>query len=178
MLPTEQSKSQWYAIRVKSNREWVATEALRGKDYEVFLPVYHDSRNRNGHKRSIEVPLFSGYVFGRFDPAWRLPILTTPAVVNIVGIGNVPAPVDPEEMAAVFEITRSGLPVMPHPFLSAGQRVRLERGPLRGASGTILEEVDGEKLVVSVSLLQRSIAVAVDPEWVTPPAPFSMETNA
>ena len=168
MLASE--RSGWYAIRVKSNREWVATQALRGKDYEVFLPVYHDSRYRNTQKRTVEVPLFTGYVFSRFDPARRLPILTTPAVVHIVGIGNVPEPVDPEEMASVFELAKSGLPVSPHPFLSAGQKVKLERGPLRGASGTIVEEGNRDKLVVSVSLLQRSIAVTVEAEWLASPA--------
>jgi len=157
--------SPWYAIRVKSNREWVATQALRGKDYEVFLPVYRDARYRNKQKRPVEVPVFSGYVFSRFDPARRLPILMTPAVVHIVGIGNVPQPVDPEEMASVFELVKSGLPVAPHPYLKAGQKVKLEQGPLRGTTGTILEEANGGKLVVSVSLLQRSIAVSVEPEW-------------
>lgn len=156
----------WYAIRVKSNREWIAMQALRGKNYEVFLPVYHLARCRNNQKRTLEVPLFAGYVFSRFDPVRRLPILMTPAVVHIVGIGNVPTPVDPEEMVAVLEVAKSGLPVSPHPYLRAGQKVRLDGGPLRGASGTLLEQGDGDKLVVSISLLQRSIAVAVEPDWV------------
>jgi transcription antitermination factor NusG len=75
-------------------------------------------------------------------------------------------PVDSREMASVFEVAKSGLPASPHPYLRAGQNVKLERGPLRGASGTILEEQDGDKLVVSVSLLQRSIAVNVEADWI------------
>jgi transcription antitermination factor NusG len=169
--------SKWYAIRVKSNREWVTAQALQGKEFAVFLPVYHDLRYRNGQRREVQVPLFAGYVFSRFDSNHRLAILTTPGVVHIVGIGNVPEPVDPDEMAAVVEITKSGLPISPHPYLTAGQKVRLERGPLRGTTGTILEQGDGGRLVVSVSLLQRSIAVAVERDWVTTLAPLRFETN-
>ena len=164
-------QSRWYAIRVKSNREWTTTQALRGKDLEVFLPIYRQSRARSGQRRTVEVPLFSGYVFSRFNIHNRLPVLTTPGVVHIVGFGNVPEPVDQDQMEVVLEIANSGLTVSPHPYLAAGQKIRLERGPLRGASGTVLRERDGDRLVVSVSLLQRSIAVAVEPEWIEPQTP-------
>jgi transcription antitermination factor NusG len=167
--------ARWYAVRVKSNRERVTTQALRGKGLEVFLPVYHNAKGRSRPCQAIEVPVFAGYVFSRFDPHNRLPILTTPGVVHIVGIGNVPEPVDPDEMEAVFEIAKSGLKVSPHPYLAAGQKVRLESGPLRGAIGTVLQEKDGDRLIVSVSLLQRSIAVVVDPQWIKPPTPLRIE---
>jgi transcription antitermination factor NusG len=162
--------SQWYAIRVKSNRERVTAQALEGKDYEVFLPVYRESRYRNQVERSVEVPLFGGYLFCRFDPKYRLPILTVPGVVHIVGFGKTVQPVDEQEIAAVFDVVRSGLAVSPHTYLPVGRQVRIGKGPLRGTGGIILENKDGRRLIVSVSLLQRSVAVELEPDWIEPAA--------
>jgi transcription antitermination factor NusG len=159
---------QWYAIRVKSNREGLTAKALQGKDYEVFLPVYHQCRSSPRGGRTVAVPLFAGYVFCRFDAQNRLPILTVPGVVHIVGFGNVPYPVDAGEMNRVMALTQSQLRVMPHPYLAVGQRVRLHGGPLRGIDGIILSHQGEHRLVVSISLLQRSIAVPVDRDWASP----------
>lgn len=156
----------WYAVRVKSNRERITAEALKGKNLEVLLPVYHEYRSSGHGPRLLALPLFAGYVFCRFDPQNRLPVLTVPGVVNVVGFGKVPEPVDAAEMDRITALTQSQLPVKPHPYLPVGERVRLEAGPLRGVEGIILAHQGEHKLVLSVSLLQRSVSVNVQREWV------------
>jgi len=158
----------WYAIRVKSNRERMAADALRGKGLQVFLPVYHRRRMRNGTMSSLPVPLFPGYLFCRFDVRTRLPILTVPGVVNIVGIGKEPHAVEEAEMGRLLALAESNLPLTPLPYLLPGEHVRIQRGPLRGIEGVILSTEDQDRLVVSVSLLQRSVAVDVERGWLGP----------
>jgi transcription antitermination factor NusG len=159
---------QWYAVRVKSNREWVTAEALKGKDFEVFLPTYRQHGSGRNTARAITVPLFAGYLFCRFDVGNRLPILMVPGVVHIVGYGNIPEPVDADEIARVFAVTQSHLQVTPYPYPPVGEYVRLEAGPLRGVVGVVLAHQDENKLVVSVTLLQRAIAVDVERDWIAP----------
>lgn len=160
-------KKSWYALRVKSNRERVTTEALKGKGFVVCLPFYRERSRRTDRIQTIELPLFPGYLFCSFDVSNRLPILTVPGVVHIVSIGKTPQPVDETEMAAVFAVIKSGLRVMPAPYLPVGQRILLERGPLSGVEGVIVAHKNEEQFIVSVSLLQRSIAVQVDRDWIS-----------
>jgi len=157
---------QRYAVRVKSNREHVTANALRGKEYEVCLPLYREVREKTKGPREVELPLFAGYLFCRFDPRHRLPILTVPGVVDIVGFGKEPQPVDAGEMASILALIQSPLPLMPYLKPPVGRRVRLLCGPLRGVEGTVLAHKDEHKLVVSISLLQRSVAVDVERHWV------------
>jgi transcription antitermination factor NusG len=158
----------WYAIRVKSNRERITAEALKGKGFPVCFPRYRDHSQRANSDRTIERPLFPGYLFCCFDVTKRLPILTSPGVVHIVSCGRTPQPVDEREMSAVLSIVQSGLAAKPHQFLSIGQNIRLDRGPLAGAQGVILSYLGEAEFVVSVSLLRRSIAVKVDRDWMNP----------
>jgi transcription antitermination factor NusG len=155
----------WYAIRVKSKREHVTADALRGKDYEVCLPMYRKLRANASGAREVESPLFAGYVFCRFDPRHRLPILTIPGVVHIVGLGKEPQPVDASEMASIFALVQTRVRMTPYPHPPVGRRVTLRLGPLRGVEGTILAHKDEHKLVVSISLLQRSVVVDVESRW-------------
>lgn len=161
------SSPQWFAIRVKSNRERVTADALRGRDVEVCLPVYQEHRSSRNRARVVELPLFAGYVFGRFDVNRRLPVITAPGVVHIVSVGNVPQPVDSREMASIFALLQTKIAAAPHPY-ATGCRVQLRAGPLRGVEGIVVTHSAATKLILSVTLLQRSIAVAVDPEWVQP----------
>jgi transcription antitermination factor NusG len=118
--------------------------------------------------KQLDLPLFPGYLFSRFDVGNRLPILTTPGVISIVGAGKTPLPVDDEEIDAIRAILRSGLTAQPWPFLCVGSRVYLEGGPLAGVEGIITNTDKVYRLVVSVSLLQRSVAVEIDREWARP----------
>jgi transcription antitermination factor NusG len=115
----------------------------------------------------LERPLFPGYVFCRFDPIHRLPILTTPGVVSIVGVGKEPAPISDSEVEAIQVVLRSGCAAGPCPFLREGQRVRVNRGSLEGLEGILIQKKSEWRVVVSVTMFQRSVSVAIDREWIS-----------
>jgi len=147
----------------------LASAALRGKGYEEFLPLYRSRRRWSDRVKQLDLPLFPGYLFCRFDPHDRLlPILTTPGMIGIVGAGRTPIPVPDEEIEAVRRILRSGLAAQPWPFLGAGCAVYIERGPLAGLQGVITKADKVDRLIVSVNLLQRSVAVEIDRDWARP----------
>ncbi len=158
----------WFAVRVKSNREKVTSLTLRGMGLEDFLPVYRSVRRYSHRTRTAELPLFPGYVFGRFNPNDRLPVLSIPGVLHIVGISRVPAPVGKHEIEALRRVVESRLFAEPWPFLNVGERVVVDRGPLAGVEGIVMALKKGLRLVISVTLLQRSVAVEIDRDWVRP----------
>jgi transcription antitermination factor NusG len=158
----------WYALRIQCRLSSLASATLRGKGYEEFLPLYHARRRWSDRVKQVELPLFPGYLFCQFDVNDRLPILTTPGVIGIVGAGKLPIPVDLEEIEAIRAILRSGLAAQPWPLLCVGSKVYIERGPLAGLEGIITNTDKVYRLVVSVNLLQRSVAVEIDREWARP----------
>lgn len=157
----------WFALQIRTRREAFAAEHLAGKGYEWFLPVYKSRRLWSDRIKELNAPLFPGYLFCRFDPQNRLPILKTPGVIQIVGCNRVPIPVDEQEIGAIQTLVASGIPNRPWPFLSAGDKVRIESGPLRGVEGILTHVKGNHSLVLSVSLLQRSVAVDIDAAFVT-----------
>ncbi len=167
---------RWYALYVRSRHEKVVESGLRGKGYVAFSPFYRTKRKRVDRIAEIDVPLFPGYVFCQFDANKRLPILTTPGIVGVVGPGHRPEPVEDNEIASIRTIALSGLPVQPWPFLKTGQRVRLQAGPLLGAEGIFLRVKDEYHLVVAITLLQRAVSVVVEKDCVAPL--FSGERHA
>ncbi len=162
------TSEQWFALRVKSRSEKVVSTIARNKGFEEFLPLHQCRRRWSDRLKSVEFPLFPGYVFCRLDPQYRLPVLTIPGVLNFVGIGKVPVPIDDAEIIAIQTAVASGLSTEPWPFLEVGQRVRLEDGPLAGLEGFLVEIRKRYRVVVNVTLLKRSMAVEIDREWVTP----------
>jgi transcriptional antiterminator NusG len=152
----------WFALQVRSRYESRVAEHLSGKGYEIFLPFYKCRKRWSDRIKDVEAPLFPGYLFCRFNPLNRLPILTTPGVIQLVGFNRVPHPVDEGEIDAIQRFVASGIPSQPWPFLQVGDRVRIESGPLRGLEGILIEFKGNHRLVVSVTLLQRSVAVSLD----------------
>jgi transcription antitermination factor NusG len=156
----------WFGLHIKSNFEKVVATILEAKGLEVYCPSFRSRRRWSDRVKEIEEPLFPGYVFCRFDPNNRLPILTTPGVVSIVGVARTPAPIAEDEIRAVQRIVASGVAARPWPFLQVGQRVLIEKGALAGTEGILLELKNRYRIVVSISLLQRSIAAEIDVEMV------------
>jgi transcription antitermination factor NusG len=156
----------WFALRVMSNCERAVVTSLNGKGFDVCLPLCKPySRPR---QKTKERALFPGYVFCCFDPGIPLPVLTVPHVVAIVGRGRIPEPVDPTEMRMVQQLATSGVTAEPYPHLRTGERVRISEGPLEGVEGFVVREQGRDRLVISVSLLQRSVAAEVERSWVEP----------
>jgi len=158
----------WFAILARSGREKYATMLLENAGFECFLPISKSTRKWSDRMKDIEVPLFPGYLFCRMNPNDRLPVLTTPGVIQIAGIGKMPIPVEEHEIAAVRQIEKSGLSAMPWPYLRVGNTARIEEGPLRGVTGIVVKIKSALKLVLSIELLQRSIAVEIDRNWISP----------
>lgn len=167
-LTSTQHNHPWFAVQTRARYENFAAKQLSGRGYDVFLPFYHCKRRWSDRMQEFEVPLFPGYLFCRFNLLDRLPVLTTPGVIQIVGVGKTPVPVDEEEVTALQTAVKTGLPRHPWPFLKLGERVRVEDGPLNGLEGVLLNFKGHYRLVLSVTLLQRSVAVEVDGAWVTP----------
>jgi transcription antitermination factor NusG len=156
----------WFAILARTSREKNATVLLENAGFECYLPTIKFKRQWSDRLKEIELPLFPGYLFCRMNPQNRLPVLMTPGVIQIVGVGKTPVPVDEQEVAAIQRAGKSGVPIMPWPYLQGGQVTQIEQGPLRGLTGIVIRIKSGLKLVLSVNLLQRSIAVEIDRSWV------------
>ena len=159
---------RWFALRVKSNFEKTVATVVHHKGFEEFLPLYRSCHRWSDRFKSVESPLFPGYIFCRIDPNLRLPILTIPGALHFIGIGKVPVPIADSEITAIQNAVRSGLPAEPWEYLNVGQLVRLDYGPLIGLEGILIETRKQFRIVVSVSLLQRSVAVEIERNWVTP----------
>ncbi len=169
--------NEWYAVHVKPNCERTVAAAMEGKGYEAFLPLCWEYRNWAQRVRKVERTVIPGYVFGRFDPGKRLPIMTIPGVTYIVGTRSGPLPVNAEELAAIQRIVQTSVPAEPWPFLVVGEFVTLTFGPLRGLTGRLLETKGRWRIVISVTLLQRSVAVEVDRSWVRAANSAERESN-
>jgi transcription antitermination factor NusG len=157
--------ARWYALTVKPRHERTAAQNLRQKGLEDFSPVYRTRRRWSDRLKDLELHLFPGYVFCRFTYGERMQVLNTPSVTSIVGFGRMPTPVDEAEIEAVRRILASGYPALPWPYLKTGQQVRIEDGCLAGLTGTVVREKDTSRVVVNVELLQRSVAVEIDREF-------------
>ncbi|HWE53633.1 MAG TPA: UpxY family transcription antiterminator [Bryobacteraceae bacterium] len=168
----------WYAVHVKTNFEKVAATILEGKGLEIYLPSYRKPKRWSDRVKAVDCPLFPGYVFCRFDVNNRLPILTTTGVMSIVGAGRVPATISDDELRSVRLIVESGLAATPWPFLRVGQQIVIRKGPLSGMEGILLAQKNKYRIVISISLLQRSIAAEIDADLVCPTQPrFVRQVN-
>jgi transcription termination/antitermination protein NusG len=154
----------WFAVYVKYRHEKTTALALKSKGYESFLPTYVKV-HRN---KKFELPLFPGYVFCRFETSNTLPVLTIPGVFSIIGKGRDPEPISEVDIEAIRRMVGSGLTLCPWPYVFRGQEVRLTSGPMRGIQGVVVDASNERWLVVSVQLLQRSVAVKVERESISP----------
>jgi transcription antitermination factor NusG len=158
----------WYAVRVRSRFEFVTSAVLEERGYETFLPSYRSRRAWSDRMKEVEIPLFPGYLFCRFDAADPYRVLNSPGVVNVISVGPRPLPVDEQEVASIQKVCRSGRDAQPWPFLQVGRRVRVECGPLAGTEGIVLEVKSICRIVVSLTLLQRSVSAEIEREWIRP----------
>lgn len=159
---------QWFALKVRSRAEKTAETFLISRGFDVFCPTFPERRKYSDRVKSVEPALFPGYLFCRLEWSNRFPVLSSPNVEYIVGFGSEPTPVAQKEVAAVRSIVESGTPFQPHPFLRVGQKVRLESGPLADLEGILVGKRGDHRLVVSVGLLQRSVAAEIDSAFVRP----------
>lgn len=158
----------WFALQVRTRWESSAAVVLSGKGYETFLPTYKAEKKRRGRFKEVTAPLFPGYVFCRFNAQKRLPILVTPGVISVVGRGRIPLPLADTEILAIQSVIANGIHAEPWSFLEIGQTVRIDQEPLMGLEGILISFRGSHRIVLSVSLLRRSVALEVDRSYVTP----------
>jgi transcriptional antiterminator NusG len=159
--------AQWFAVAVKPRYDKAVARMLEAKGVETFVPVYKKRHRYATRFREFELPLFPGYVFCRFNALDRLPILITPGVMQILGTGNTPLPLSETEIASLQTAMRAELPVEPLAFLPVGQKVRISRGILSGVEGIVISDKQCVRLVLSVTLLQRSVLLEIDRDQVS-----------
>lgn len=159
---------KWFALQVRTRWESSTAVLLSGKGYQAFLPTFKARKRWNGKLREINTPLFPGYVFCQFDAQKRLPVLVTPGVLSVVGRGRVPLPVDDGEIAAIQTVVSSGFRAEPWPYLELGQKIRIESDALSGLEGILINFKGNQRIVVSVTLLRRSVALEIDRSCVKP----------
>lgn len=154
--------NSWYALYTRHQHEKVVHEVLTGKGFESFLPLYNTAHQWKDRVKRVSLPLFPCYVFLRGPLAQWLPVLSTPGVHSVVGCAGHPATIANAEIDAIRRVVESPMSAEPHPFLKCGDRVRVTAGPLRGLEGLLLRKKNWCKLLLSVEMLQRSVAVEVD----------------
>src|SRR6267142_485329 len=159
---------RWYAAYTCANHEKHVAAELGAREVEHFLPLYSSVRRWKDRRVNLDLPLFPGYVFVRLALGDRLRVVQIPSVVRLVGFGGLPTALPDTEM----EILRSGLSerlrAEPHPFLTVGRRVRITAGPFAGLEGVLKRKKSSLRVVVTLELIQRSVAVDVDVADVRP----------
>jgi len=158
--------SSWFALAVRPRFDKAVAKALDRKGFETFVPLYRKPHPNRRRGADAELPLFPGYVCCRFDVQKRMPILTTPGVIQVLGAGNTPVALAEQEIVALQRAIQAQLPLRPFPFIEVGQRVKIERGVLTGVEGIVMSCKETLRLVLSISLLQRSVLVEINRDQV------------
>jgi transcription antitermination factor NusG len=155
----------WFAAQVKPNYEVTVAKHLRNAGFESLVPLCRTRRKWSDRIKTVEAPLFPGYVFCEFDPQNRMYIDFVPGVNGIVTFGKELAEIDRGEIAAIRSVLIASLEIAPWPRLEAGRQVEIVSGPLRGHFGTVVGDDTDRRLILSITLLNRSLSVEMDPRW-------------
>jgi transcription antitermination factor NusG len=158
--------ADWYALYARHQHEKNVARLLASKGMEVFLPLYRTTRDWSDRKKELSLPLFPCYVFVRRAVEHRLLILRTPGVHSFVEFGGLPAPVPQEEIEGIRRAVARPEGVEPYPFLKCGEWARVISGPLEGLEGILVRKKNHCRLVLSVEMLEKSVAVEVEAKWV------------
>lgn len=158
----------WFAVKVRTKGELLVESSLRDRCHETFLPTYVECKRYTDRVQRVKAALFPGYLFCRFDSDHRLPILQSPGVQHVVGDSRGPIPVEDSEILALQRVVRGSTAVQPWPFLRTGDQVRIQYGSFAGVEGILVSEKGADLLILSVQLLQRSVALQIDRAWIKP----------
>ncbi len=152
----------WYAIWTRSRAEKAVYDQLVRKEIETFLPTVRRISRWKDRKKELDWPLFPGYCFARFDPRETLPILKCVGVAAIISVDGKPAPIATEEIDAIQRLVSTELKFDPCPFLKEGDLVEVMHGPLKGVVGRLVRKGPQTKLVLSITMINRAVAIVFD----------------
>lgn len=157
------SQLSWYAVQTRSRHEKLVQHHLHIRGMSLYLPAVTETHRWSDRRKQVEVLLFPGYVFVQLVPSndWRATVLQTPGVVRLVGCTREGSAIPEEQIASVRTVVERNLPWVSHPFLKAGQRVKVRGGALDGVQGIFLRRGGDDALIISVEVIQRSMALSI-----------------
>jgi transcription antitermination factor NusG len=161
-LSTQTPKPNWYALYTCARHEKRVAEQIERRDVSCFLPLYHSVRRWKDRRKELDLALFPGYVFVQMSLLNKLKVLEVPGVVRFVSFDGHPAVLPDEEIEALRNRLIGNAKMEPHPYLRSGRKVRVHSGPLQGLEGVIVRRKDRCRLIFSIELIQRSLAIEVD----------------
>jgi transcription antitermination factor NusG len=152
----------WYVTCTSPRHEKCVAHQLEERGISSFLPLYSSVRRWKDRRKILELPLFPGYVFVRMNPENRISILRLPGVLGLITFQGKPAQVATDELENLRHGITDGARVRPHPYLKAGRQVRIRTGPMAGLEGIFVRRRDRTRIVLTISLIQRSVSIEVD----------------
>lgn len=159
---TQVPSSPWYVLYTCPRHEKSVATQIERRNFSCFLPVYRSVRRWKDRRKELELALFPGYVFVRMSLENKLRVLEVPGVVRLVSFNGQPASISAGEIETLQNRLSGALEVEPHPYLRKGRRVRVRSGAMQGLEGIIVRRKDRCRVVFSIDLIQRSVAVEVD----------------
>jgi transcription antitermination factor NusG len=167
-LPSEYVESRWYAAYTNPRHEKRVAQQMEGQRICCFLPLYKSVRRWKDRRQQLELPLFPGYVFVHMALKDRLQVLQLPGVVQFVAFNGRPAALPNAEIEALRGGLVRNVPAEPHPYLKIGRRVKVHSGPVAGLEGILVRRKDKFRVVLSIHMIERSVAVEVDETDIAP----------
>jgi transcription antitermination factor NusG len=155
-------ETRWHVAQTRSRHEKCVDAQLSRNSIESYLPLFDSVRKWRDRRTRLQLPLFSGYVFVRIPWRERLRVLKIPGVVRLLSFAGVPAFLEDAEVERLRKGLLQGLRAEPHPFLATGRRVRVRNGPLAGCEGVLKRWKDKTRVVISLEMIHRSIALDID----------------
>jgi transcriptional antiterminator NusG len=165
LIPVDATETeQWYALHTRPRHEKLVVQRLTERGVGTFLPIVSEVHRWSDRKKTVQLPLFSCYVFAKFLPnrAERLNVLRVSGVLGLVGSSGEGSPIPDQQIDAVRSLVDGSIPWSPFPFLKIGQRVRIRGGALEGLEGILVARNGNQTLVISIDAIQRSLAVRVE----------------
>ncbi len=163
---------RWYALYIRSRWEKKVARELTRKSIECFLPLLRESHRWSDRSKTVEVPLFRGYVFVRTELRDRLPVLETDGVLHMIGIRGKPSPIPDEQIEWLRVLVRHPDSIQKKAGHIVGEKVRITSGPFMGVEGVIVMVKGATRLAVSIEAIQQSIVVDILSESITPVKPI------
>jgi transcription antitermination factor NusG len=170
-VPANQDRAaemHWYALYTCARHEKQVARQIEQRHISCFLPVYRSVRRWKDRRKELELALFPSYVFVHIALKDRLKVLQVASAVRFVSFNGHPAPLPEADMESLMSGLSRGVRAEPHPYLTAGRRVRVRSGPLSGAEGILVRRKDKFRVVLSLDLIMRAVAVEVDEADIEP----------
>ena len=162
------TETLWYAGYTSSRHEKRVAEHFAQRGIEHFLPLYETIHRWNNGRHRVQLPLFPGYIFVRIALQDRLRVIEVPGFVRLVGFNSLPCPLPETDINRMKEALTKGVLAEPYPYLTVGTRVEIRNGPMQGMTGILLRRQNKCRVVISVDLIMRSMAVEVEARDVVP----------